>query len=32
MGIDKIHLKCDCIDGNISDEVRQPALYKSALK
>ena len=25
--IDKIHLKCDCIDGSIQDGVRQPILY-----
>ena len=25
--IDKIHLKCDCIDGSIQDGVRQPILF-----
>ena len=24
---DKIHWKCDCIDGSIQDGVRQPILY-----
>ena len=26
-GIDKVHLKCDCIDGSIVDGVREPILY-----
>ena len=25
--IDKIHLKCDCIDGSIQDGLRQPILF-----
>ena len=25
--IDKIHLKCDCIDGSVQDGVRQPILF-----
>ena len=29
--IDKIHLKCDCIDGSIQDGVRQPILFSFAL-
>ena len=29
--IDKIHLKCDCIDGSIQDGVRQPILYNFVL-
>ena len=24
----KIHLKCDCIDGSIQDGIRQPILYR----
>ena len=27
----KIHLKCDCIDGSIQDEIRQPILYSFVL-
>ena len=27
----KIHLKCDCIDGSIQDGVRQPILYSFVL-
>ena len=30
-GIDKIHLKCDCIKGSIVNEVREPILYSFAL-
>ena len=30
-GIDKIQLKCDCIDGSILDGVRQPILNSFAL-
>ena len=26
-GVDKIHLKCDCIDGSIVNGVREPILY-----
>ena len=26
-GIDKIHLKCDCIQGSIVKGIRQPILY-----
>ena len=29
--INKIHLKCDCIDGNIQDGLRQPILYSFIL-
>ena len=29
--IDKVHLKCDCIDGSIVNGVRQPILNSSAL-
>ena len=27
----KIHLKCDCIDGSIQDGVRQPILFSFGL-
>ena len=30
-GIDKIHLKCDCFDGSIVNDVREPILYSFAL-
>ena len=30
-GIDKIHLKCDCIQGSIVDGIREPILYSFAL-
>ena len=30
-GIDKIHLKCDCIQGSIVNGVREPILYGFAL-
>ena len=30
-GIDKIHLKCDCIQGSIVNVVREPILYSFAL-
>ena len=30
-GIDKIHLKCDCIRGSIVNEVRESILYSFAL-
>ena len=30
-GIDKVHLKCDCIDGNIMNGTREPILYSFAL-
>ena len=30
-GIDKIHLKCDCIQGSIINGVREPILYSFAL-
>ena len=30
-GIDKIHLKCDCIQGSIVNGVREPILYSFAL-
>ena len=29
--IDKIHLKCDCIDGSVQDGVRQPILFRFTL-
>ena len=29
--INKIHLKCDCIDGSIQDGVRQPILFSFIL-
>ena len=29
--IDKIHLKCDCIDGSIQDGLRQPILFSFTL-
>ena len=31
IGIDKVHLKCDCIDGSIVNGVREPILYSFAL-
>ena len=30
-GIDKVHVKCDCIDGSIMNGVREPILYSFAL-
>ena len=30
-GVDKVHLKCDCIDGSIINGVREPILYSFAL-
>ena len=30
-GIDKIHLKCDCIQGSIVNGIREPVLYSFAL-
>ena len=30
-GIDKIHLKCDCIQGSIVNGIREPFLYSFAL-
>ena len=30
-GIDKIHLKCDCIPGSIVNGIREPILYSFAL-
>ena len=30
-GIDKIHLKCDCIEGSIVNGIREPILYSFAL-
>ena len=30
-GIDKVHLKCNCIDGSIVNGVREPILYSFAL-
>ena len=29
--IDKVHLKCDCIDDSIPNGIRQPILYSFAL-
>ena len=31
IGIDKIHLKCDCIQGSIVNGIREPILYSFAL-
>ena len=31
IGIDKIHLKCDCIQGSIVNGIREPVLYSFAL-
>ena len=30
-GIDKVHLKCDCIDGSIMNGIREPNLYSFSL-
>ena len=30
-GIDKVHLKCNCIDGSIVNGVREPILFSFAL-
>ena len=30
-GIDKVHLKCDCINGSIVHGIRHPILYSFAL-
>ena len=30
-GIDKVHLKCDCIEGSIMNGTREPILYSFAL-
>ena len=30
-GIDKVHIKCDCIQGSIVNGVREPILYSFAL-
>ena len=30
-GIDKVHLKCDCIQGSIVNGIREPILYSFAL-
>ena len=30
-GIDKVHLKCDCIQGSIVNVIREPILYSFAL-
>ena len=30
-GVDKIHLKCDCIQGSIVNGIREPILYSFAL-
>ena len=29
--INKIHLKCDCIDGSIQDRIKQPILFSFIL-
>ena len=31
IGIDKVHLKCDCFDGSIMNGPREPILYSFAL-
>ena len=31
IGIDKVHLKCDCIDGSIMNGTREPIFYSFAL-
>ena len=31
IGVDKIHLKCDCIQGSIVNGSREPILYSFAL-
>ena len=31
IGVDKVHLKCDCINGGIVNGVREPILYSFAL-
>ena len=30
-GVDKTHLKCDCINGSIVDDIREPNLYSFVL-
>ena len=30
-GIDKVHLKCDCIDGSVMNGIREPILYSFSL-
>ena len=30
-GVDKLHLKCDCIDGSIVNGIREPILYSFSL-
>ena len=30
-GIDKVHLKCDCIQGSIVNGIREPIIYSFAL-
>ena len=30
-GVDKVHLKCDCIDGSIVNGIREPILYSFAI-
>ena len=30
-GIDKVHLKCDCVDGSIMNGTREPILYSFSL-
>ena len=30
-GIDKVHLKCDCIDGSIMNGIREPIIYSFSL-
>ena len=31
LGVDKVHLKCDCIKGSIVNGVKEPILYSFAL-
>ena len=30
-GVDKIHLKCDCVNGSIVNGIRDPVLFSFAL-
>ena len=30
-GVDKVHLKCDCVNGTIVNGVREPIMYSCAL-
>ena len=31
MGVDKVHLKADCVQGSIVNGIREPILYSFAL-